>query len=337
MQTIAAVRFDSAAAGLAPRLREALLNLPDTLKSYAQEIRVQIGQPLAVTAGGDSWFVTESGGTRPTPGAGCIQVTGEEIEQSFHILCGYSVHSHGEDLKNGFVTMAGGHRAGLCGTAVWKEGTVSGMRAISSIHLRIARQVEGVGDAVVDTLRTGLCSTLICGPPGSGKTTLLRDVAVQLAAGALGRRLKVAVIDERGELAAVHRGVPQNRMGMCYILDGYPKALGMQMAIRTLAPDLILCDEIGSEADAAGIEQSLHAGVAVIATAHAGRLEALEHRPQLARLLREGAFGQLILLRDAGHPCEIARRVEVIRDEAARPPAARSGGRRFWVDAGETA
>ena len=259
----------------------------------------------------------------------------EDLEESFRILCGYSVHSHEEDLKNGFLTLKGGHRAGLCGTAGLQDGHVVGMREISSIHLRIARQIDGAGNAVVDTFRSGLVSTLICGTPGSGKTTILRDAAMQLANGALGRRLKVAVIDERGEIAATHQGVPQNRMGMCYILDGYPKSIGMQIALRTLSPDLIVCDEIGSEEDASGIEQSLYAGVTVLATAHAGRVEELYHRPQLSRLLQGGAFSRIILLRDRTHPCEIAQVMEVSTHEDHRPSSHRNGVHRFWMDARE--
>ena len=148
---------------------------------------------------------------------------------------------------------------------------------------------------------------LLVGAPSSGKTTVLRDIARQLSTGSLGAIRRVAVIDERGELAGVYKGIPGNFLGPCCdVLDGYPKAQGILQAVRSLAPDCILCDEIGSEEDTRSLLQCLHAGVTVIASIHAGSSEEFMKRKQAELLMRAGAFETVAFLKSRKEPGTVA-------------------------------
>ena len=182
------------------------------------------------------------------------------------------------------------------------------MRDISSINIRIARQVygcaSGVLQAVGKNLRDGV---LVAGAPSSGKTTILRDIARQLSSGLCGDVRKVAVVDERGELAGTYRGVPQNDLGPCCdVLDGYPKGEGILQAIRSLSPEFIICDEMGGLADVEAAAQGLNAGVGMISSVHAGSVRELLRRQQALSLLHTGAFGYVVLLEGSREPGRVA-------------------------------
>jgi len=200
--------------------------------------------------------------------------------------------------------MKGGHRAGICGSAVVEEGEIVNIKDISSINIRIARSLSGVADAFLKMMANKqIKGVLLAGPPSSGKTTILKDIAKQLAGGYYGYNVKVAVVDERGELGAVYAGESKNDLGIsCDVLDGYPKAQGMMQAIRCLSPDLIICDEIGTEQEARAVESCLNAGVRVIASVHAAGKEELRNRPSVRRLLATGAFDSIVLLKGRGAP-----------------------------------
>jgi stage III sporulation protein AA len=228
-------------------------------------------------------------------------------------MCSYSLHSHQEEMRNGYITLMGGHRAGIGGTAVLAEGRVASVRDVTSLNLRVARDIRGAADVIVKQVFSGgVCGLLIAGAPASGKTTVLRDLARQLSGGKTGHYLKVAVVDERCELGAVYDGVPQNDLGPCCdLLSGYPKAEGIFTAVRTLSPRVIVCDEIGGEEEASGMLDGLNCGVKIIATAHASSLEELLRRRQIARLLDSGVFDKIVRLGAAESPGEIVEVVEV--------------------------
>lgn len=221
------------------------------------------------------------------------------------ILTEYSLHSFQRELNAGFVTVRGGHRAGIAGTAATGDGKVLSVTDIGSITLRVARQIKGVGEELCRMLfSSGIHSTLLVGAPASGKTTLLRDVTRCLSSGMSGQYCKVSLIDERGELAAVYRGMAQNDVGvMTDVFDGYPKGEGMAIALRSMTPGLLVIDEIATEQDAASIRQSLNAGVPVLATVHAKSMEELHRKKHISSLLAEGAFLNIVLLKGAGEPC----------------------------------
>lgn len=301
-------RFDSAAEGVCERIRKSLKALPTDVKKQAQEIRLRVNRPVTVVCPRGIYFVKEGGGIGCIIGAGCITANKSDLEESFRTLCSYSVYSHENEIKNGYITLRGGHRAGICGTAVFQNGTVSGMKDISSVNIRVAREIPGSADVLLnqlkDTLSGGL---LLAGPPSSGKTTILRDIARQLSSGIRGNIRKVAVIDERGEIAGSFQGIPQNDIGLCCdVLDGYPKAEGIMLAVRSLSPQYIICDELGTENETHAVEQSLNAGVCVIASIHAGSAGELLRRRQAVALLKTGAFAAAALLNGSEEPGSIA-------------------------------
>lgn len=307
-EKIAAARFDDAAQNLGVLAQR--FNLPISVKARVQEIRLRIGKPVMLSLPEGPAFITQLGTAAFFQGANMLYAQRENIEEAFRRICDCSVHSHQREICNGFVTLRGGHRAGICGTAVTEGNRVSNIRDISSINLRVARDIHGAADETANALISSgsVADSLIFGPPGCGKTTVLRDLARKLSNGTrIGRILRVAVIDERGEIAATFQGQPQNDLGPCCdILDGYPKGEGIMQAVRCLSPDVIICDEIGGEEDERAVELSLNAGVTVIASAHAGSFGELLARPQIARLIASGAFKKAVRLAGRENPGAVA-------------------------------
>lgn len=288
--------FEQAAAHLPP-YRDRLLALPDSIRADTSDIHLSAGQPVALWGRQGVRFLKEDGGTARGPGPGLAVVTPGCLRELFLHICGHSVFSHEEEIRQGYV-QAGTCRVGLCGTAVLEKGRVKGMRDITGLVLRIPRVFPGCADRLflsgVDFAR-GL---LIAGEPGSGKTTLLRDLAQALSAGRFGPSRRVAVLDSRGEIAGGFD------LGPCAdILRNYPKAQALDMALRTLSPELILCDELAPE-DLGAVRRTLYAGVGLIATVHAGR-EELYRRPLCRKLLETGAFGTVAALYGRSAPSRI--------------------------------
>ena len=204
----------------------------------------------------------------------------EELADCFAEICRYSVYSFEEEIAQGFITLDGGHRVGICGTAVTKNGVITSLKDISGLNIRIAHQVRGCADGLYDrAFSDGLHSLLLAGKPLSGKTTVLRDLARRL-----GERHRVVLIDSRGELSASVRGTPSFEVGLnTDVLCGCEKSAGIMLAVRSLSPEVIICDEIGS--DEAAVEQAMFCGVKLIASAHADSLEQLKRRPSTRGLM----------------------------------------------------
>lgn len=247
------------------------------------ELRLRAGRPAVLV-------------TRPHRLEVCSQpLTRDDIEECFREVCRYSVHSYENELREGFITLDGGHRVGVCGAAVLRGGRVDGLRDISSLNIRIAHEIKGCADELYNRLFSdGLCSVLIGGAPLSGKTTVLRDLARLV-----GQNHTTALIDTRGELSACNQGLPMLDVGLnTDILYGCPEAEGILLALRSLSPEVIICDELSGRESAA--ELCFDSGVRLIATAHAGSMTELLQKPQLAEITAHAK--RAVFLKGIGEP-----------------------------------
>ncbi len=284
-------RFESVLYALPLRIRKALLSLTPQLKLSCEEIRLRSRLPVAITIKGETLFVKQNGQICRFASEDLLHTEADELKIAFKLLCNGSAFAHTTELKNGFVIMKNGSRAGVCGTL-----TESGMRDISSINIRIAREVFGCADHLLSEFNGGL---LIAGPPASGKTTLLRDLCRQLSNGFSGKSYRVAVIDSRGELSGSSYGEVANDLGLnTDVLLSYDKADGIEIALRTMFPDIIAFDEIGTSAELKRVSESFCAGVEIITTAHIGKAEELMTRSVTRKLLKSGAIKKVALLED---------------------------------------
>jgi len=295
-------RFEEAASLLPSWLAQRFMALPADIKEQATEIRMRSDRPVSVTLRRRNAFLTRAGLSYNPDDATFLSP--RELWEVFDCLCEGSVYSCMEQLREGYLTLRGGHRAGLAGRAVLEDGHIRNIKSVSSVNIRIARQIKGSGEQACRTLMSegALRGALIVSPPSGGKTTMLRDMARILSCG--GRR--VCVVDSRGEIAACYDGVPQNDLGpLCDVLDAYPKAAGILQAVRTLSPEAVICDEVGGSEECAAIVEGMNAGVPVIASAHASSLEEALRRPQLRMLIDSGAVTWLFCLAGAAEPGKI--------------------------------
>jgi len=219
-------------------------------------------------------------------------------------LCGHSLYAYDAEIRNGFVTIAGGHRVGICGRVTLDGGQIKTIKHISGLSIRVARQVLGAADAVMPhLLGNSVANSIIISPPGCGKTTLLRDAARQFSL----RGYNVAVVDERSEIAGCHLGVAQMDLGpRTDVLDAVPKAAGMMMVLRALSPQVVVVDEIGGGDDVTAIENMVRSGVAVICTLHGRDVADIKGRAFLAPLLWDGVFTRFVFMTDKPRPGKIA-------------------------------
>lgn len=276
--------FESAQRLLPPELRRATETLPPALRARAEELRLRMGQAAALRLPEGE----RSLGVTVTPA-----LLSAVLEKA---TCA-SLHAVEDELCRGFVSAPGGVRVGVCGTAVTGPGReVRGLRDVSSLCIRIPRQIRGAGAAVIPTL--GDSSVLILSPPGGGKTTFLRELVRTVSDAGV----RVSLADERGELAGMYGGQPSFDLGRCTdVLTAAPKAEAAMALLRAMAPEVVAMDEISAPEDAAAIETLLGCGVRIFATAHAAAGEDLQRRPVYARLAAGGAFQKLVRI-SGGQP-----------------------------------
>lgn len=281
---------------LPPPWVAALEALPPGMGDGIQEIRLRVDTPVTVSLPQGERYLTRSGLTALPQGDGFFCSRGQ-VKACFLSFCDGSVYAHQWELQQGYVAVAGGIRVGVAGTAVTREGAVSAVRDVTALCVRLPRRVAGCAGDLFPLLWEGATpvNTLLVGPPSCGKTTLLRDLAAQLAA----RHRRVTVVDERGELSAADTLVG------CDVLRGYPKAIGVRQAVRCLAPDFILLDELGDGAEMQAVSDCAHAGVAVVATLHGYHPRQMARQPFVEELLHRRVFARWVFLRGRDAPGRI--------------------------------
>lgn len=285
-------RYEQAAELLPARWQQAARRVPDFRKAQAEEFRLRAGRPMTLVTTEGELFVSDE---LPRQ-----SVTQSDLEQLCDTVTGYSRYAASESMGKGYLVGRGGFRVGLCGTVVLRDGVGVNLRDISSATVRISRQAAGLCGSISELLPEGevFQSTLIAAPPGAGKTTLLREMVAALSNGSEERApLRVGVVDERGELAGMYRGVPQLDVGFhTDVLDGCPKALGIPMLMRSANPQVIAVDEITAEEDLAAMAAAANCGVALLATIHALDGEELRRKPLYPVLATSQVFRRLITI-----------------------------------------
>lgn len=253
-----------------------------------QEIRLRTGKPLIVIYKGKEKMLSHK------------VITREEIRETMEYISNYSLYAYEQELKQGFITIEGGHRVGMAGQVTMEEGKIKNLKYISSINIRVSHEVKSCADRIFPyiTYNKQMYHTLLISPPRCGKTTLLRDMIRQVSDGnAWVKGCTVGVVDERSELGSCYLGNPQNDMGVrTDILDRCPKADGMIMLIRSMAPQVIAVDEIGAKEDVYAIEYAMHCGCKMLATAHGDSMEELRRKPIFETLIQKKRFERYVIL-----------------------------------------
>ncbi len=292
---------------VSPRLQMYLLRLNEEIINDTQEIRIRAEQPVVIVSSSGSSFLTSSGKTSYILSSNCVYAYKNEITDTVNKMCGYSMHSHYEDLLNGYVTLPNGSRVGLCGTAVYEKNKVKGVKEINAINIRIPRNIIGASEDIMNTVfKNSIENLLIIGSPSSGKTTMIKDIVYQLSSGRLGKYYKVSVVDERKEIFPTKSNLkfigPNTD-----ILSGYPKAYGIEIATRTLSPDIIVCDEIGQSCELNEIVNGLNSGIKFVLTAHASSLEEFKSREVYKKLFIENNFKKAVFLVGCNQPGKVSK------------------------------
>lgn len=284
-------------------IREALPTFP--WQEGLEEIRVRVGQPMEFLYGEGSRYLGMENGT-------CIFVEEQErwmgrqlylmkiqdIAEMMSYISNYSLYAYKEEIKQGYITIEGGHRVGLAGGVATEQGKLAGICHVSFLNIRIAHERWNCAKEILPYIRQKdrIYSTLLFSEPGVGKTTLLRDCIRLLSTGTKkAQGVKVCVVDERSEIAACHLGIPQNDLGpRTDVLDGAGKAEGMLMLLRSMSPQVLAVDELGGKEDFAAVEQAIYAGCRVIGTVHAGSVEELVRKPYLHHWVEQQVFQRYI-------------------------------------------
>ncbi len=261
------------------------------------EIRIRAGQPVVIYINGKPFLIERSGkfislNEYNYTKHNYIIIDFITIKKAFEKLCEYSIYKYQQNINNGFITVLGGHRIGICGTAVLSVSGIRNITDVISVNIRFAREYIGCSDELLRSVsvENGL---LLCGVPSSGKTTLLRDISRNLSVKYCD---KVSVVDERYEIFSVIDGQAVFDSGFCDVYSGYPKQDGIFQAIRTMSPDYIVCDELtGSDVDS--VMQTVNYGVKLISTIHCDSPENALKNSSIVNLLRTNAFGKIVFLK----------------------------------------
>ncbi len=284
-----------------------------------QELRFRAGQPVIVVDGGREKYVDLEGRIVDRQDAGA-RITGQEIEEMIQHLCQYSLYAFADEIRQGFLTIQGGHRVGMAGQVILEDtGRIRNIKYIRYLNIRIANQIKGAADPVLPFLyeEGRVCNTLLISPPGGGKTTMLRDIIRQISDGTVyGQGVNVGVVDERSEIAGSYMGIPQNDVGSrTDVLDGCPKAEGMMMLIRSMAPQVIAVDELGSSRDMEALRMACGCGCKLMATIHGSSLSEIQNKKYMRYVIEEGLFDRYVVLKRANGRCVM----EGVYDREGKP------------------
>ncbi len=273
-----------------------------------QEIRIKVGKPIIVILSNEEKILD------------CI-TTNDEVKGILVKISNYSLYAYEEEIKQGYITIKGGHRVGIAGECVISNGEIKTIKNISSLNIRISKAVVGSSKKIMPIITGGdrIYNTLIISPPKCGKTTILRDIAKNISNGMYTVGLKgkkVVIIDERSEVAACYNGVPQMDVGIrTDVLDNCLKKTGMIMAIRSLSPDVLICDEIGTLGEVEALNMAFNSGVNIVVTVHGFDIEDIYSRKVFKELIDESIIERVVVLSSRKGAGTIERVYKIERGE----------------------
>ncbi|KAA5807623.1 stage III sporulation protein AA [Thermoanaerobacterium thermosaccharolyticum] len=294
--------YDELLYSLPLTVRNIIIKLDDNLKESLEEIRLRIDKPLMIHVNNQEKFLSIDGKIVNSPKLAYI-VTSEDCEKALQLISKSSIYAFENEIKNGYITLKGGYRVGICGKCVLENGSIKTIVNVSGFNYRIMRQCIGVSDEIMKYIikyPNIVYNTLIISPPQCGKTTLLRDIARNISNGMADLDFNgenVSIIDERSEIAACFKGNPQNDVGYrTDVLDSCPKHIGILMMIRSMSPKVIITDEIGKIEDILAIHEALNAGVSIITTVHGKDIEDIMRKKYIDDMLNNREFDRYVIL-----------------------------------------
>lgn len=290
--------FDNATKGVLSNICE---------KVEIREIRLRVNRPICIVTQNGKLYPTYNGRFTISPDTNSVIITKEQIKTVLYNACDGSIYACQNQINRGFITIKGGHRIGICGTAVYTNGDISNITNFNGLNIRIARQFIGTAEKLMNVYKHfGLKNTLIIGAVGSGKTTMLRDISRSLA-----EHHNICVIDERCEICNCVNGVPAFDIGInCDCLNGYKKADGIDIAIRTLSPDVIVFDEFSTQNELKSVNDCFNCGVNIIASVHALDESDFMKKSITEYIVNQGFFDCFVFLQN----CRISK--IVVGDES---------------------
>lgn len=296
--------FLNAISLLPPKYKDVLMNIPEDKCPEVKEIRFRVGEAVAINTQDHIYYITPSGRLTVSYTDSAIKTDDKDLQEIVFMLSRRSMHTYQDMIVSGYIPLYGGCKAGIAGRAVMRDGSIYSVSSFNSVNIRVARAFPGCADDILDKM--GDCTSyIIIGSPMSGKTTLLRELCRCYAGRDVLHPRKVAIIDERDEIASRSFGYSIDVGAHTDVLTLYPKAVGTEIAVRTLSPEIVVLDEIGTEEESRALLSGVNSGVDFIATAHGSSIEEVLRRPNIKTLVNAGVFKKIAVLEGKEAPCKV--------------------------------
>lgn len=288
-----------------------LSTVPENVAKETKEIRFRNGEPVTLNTKDEIYFVAGSGVLTVAFSDDLLKTDERDLHEIVFSLSRRSLHTYQDMIAKGFIPLRNGCKAGVAGRAVLKNGSVYSVSSFNSINIRVSREFYGCSCDLLSKIGNDCKSFLIVGSPLSGKTTLIRDLCRHFSGGNMLNPLKTAIIDERDEIASRSFGVGADVGVHTDVLTLYPKSVGIEIAVRTLSPDIVVLDEIGTDDEAKAMLSGINSGVNFVATAHGSSFEEVLRRPNIKRLINAKVFEKVVVLEGKNAPCKVRELINI--------------------------